>query len=89
MRERYKRHRKSAGKDTNMLSSAMRSSKLPMWTLLMPLEITGGAAVAPDGAGATGGLVCFACATGATLTAGGGVAEFMLLSSVLKQGARE
>ena len=85
---------KRAGKDTNMLSSAMRSSKLPMCSLLMALEITGGAlaaaaAVAPDGAGATGGLVCFACATGANLTAGGGVAEFMLLSSVLKQGGRE
>ena len=73
MRERYKRHRKRAGKDTNMLSSAMRSSKLPMWSLLMELEITGGAlaaaaAVAPDGAGATSGLVCFACATGAKMS---------------------
>jgi hypothetical protein len=85
---------KMAGKDANMLSSAMRSSMLPMWSLLMALEITGGAlaaaaAVAPDGAAANDGFVCFACATGANLTAGGGVAEFTLLSSILYKGARE
>jgi hypothetical protein len=50
-----------AGKEANMLSSAMRSSMLPMWSLLMALEITGGAlaagaAVAPDGAAAKDGV---------------------------------
>ncbi len=50
-----------AGKEANMLSSAMRSSMLPMCSLLMALEITGGtlaaaAAVAPDGAAANDGV---------------------------------
>ena len=48
---------------SNMLSSAMRSSMLPMCSLLMALEITGGAlaaavAVAEGGADGNTGLAC-------------------------------